>query len=234
MLSKVPLVQAVRFQRAIASDHLRSFLLRQSERRVRVVLSTVILAMARWACLIFLLLGYTAAFAEDWPYVRVSCNEELRQLLVEESSTDRRETIPGEKGVQDLTALTELRTMKSPTGDQDRRVRKSDFVLTCVLGKSNYRIQISPWKFNSKVNAMCGSYAPSTQLTVWRRGEILVEKLVFSGFCNVPESEIVIRAVALYDRTHQAEFSIVNRGHSIQKRLPYSQLKRFKRQGLNG
>ncbi len=174
----------------------------------------------------------TAAHSEDWPYVRVTCDQRSARLTIEELSAESRELIPNEKGVHSLIALTDIRTMNGPTGVQDYRVRKSNVESTCNIGTSHYRLQVSPWKFSAKINGMCGDYSPSTELTVWREGQKLLDKLVFAGFCDPPDSEFAIESVSFDEAARTARVSIRGLRATVQKSLPFSDLIKIERRRL--
>jgi len=181
------------------------------------------------AYLVFGTLLWTSAAAEDWPYTEASCNKEAHQLLVREKSAKREKDIPKRSGVQSLLALTKLKTINGPAGKQGHRVRKRDFWMECDLRESKYKVRISPWKFNTKLNGMCGGYSPSTELTVWRGNAILIDKLVFSGYCNSPDSDFSISSVSILDREKVAVISTHTLGKSSDQRIPFIELPKLHR-----
>jgi len=183
--------------------------------------------------LLTVLVGPCIAHADEWPYAKVTCDKETGQLIVEELETDERERIPREPGVQDLMALTQLRTLDGPAGTQDYRVPRSDFRFECDLGRSHFKVKISPWKFNQKVAGMCGGYDPSIQLSVWRASRKLLDKLIFTGFCNPPESDFGIVAVKLLEGEQAAVILIGGEGGRVERRIPFSKLGKLHREQLH-
>src|SRR5262245_13683755 len=82
---------------------------------------------AKAVLLVALLACTSAAHGEDWPYVQIVCMSEGGQVSVEERVAQSAKLVPKHAGVQDLTQLTELRTVDGPAGRQDHRVRKRDY-----------------------------------------------------------------------------------------------------------
>jgi hypothetical protein len=189
-------------------------------------------AMFGAAGLLLICLGSAPTFAGDFPYVEVTCSKEAGQLIIKELSVDDEKLIPAGKQVQSLIAMTEIKTIDGPAGKQDHRVRKRNYRTECEVAGAKYRVQVAPWNFNPRVNGMCGGYAPSTELTVWRGKERLVNHLVFSGFCNPPDSDLSIETVSLNEATKTAEISVNSSKGRADERVPFSELKKIKRQQL--
>jgi hypothetical protein len=118
-------------------------------------------------------------------------------------------------------------------GVQDYRVRKGNFKIACTLGAAHYRLQVSPWKFSTKISGMCGDYSPSTELTVWRDGRKLIDKLVFAGFCNPPDSEFAIEMVSFDEHSRTAQVSIRGLKGTFRKALAFPSLMKLERRQLH-
>ena len=173
-----------------------------------------------------------AALADEWPYVKVTCDSAAQVLRVEENSADSSAELPVGKGIQALYDLTVLKTEDGPTGVQDYRVKKRDFRSSCNLRGAAYKVIVSPWKFSAKINGMCGGYSPSAQLSVLRNNQKLIDKLIFSGFCNPPESEFGITEVRLIAANSIAEFELIDQKGKYQKRISFTALPRLERTSL--
>jgi len=174
-----------------------------------------------------------AVRSEDWPYARITCDRSSNQLFVEQRTAENEEDIPKGRGVQSLFALTQLETVDGPSGPQDYRVRKRSFTFTCDLRGSHYRLQIAPWKFNQKINGECGDYSPSIELTVWRQKHKLLTGLIFSGFCNPPESAFSIAAVRFLESDQSAIFLVSASGRTSERRIPFAAVESLQRQQLS-
>jgi hypothetical protein len=170
--------------------------------------------------------------ADDWPYVRVSCDPRANTLTIEEQSASSSSEIPKVNGVQSLVDLTEVRTIDAPSGRQDILVKTRDFHSTCNLGGITYKVVISPWKFDARINGMCGGYAPSVQLSVWRSGQSLIDSLVFAGYCNTPESAFAISDLRLVEGTQMARFQLSDSEGQFQKNIAFPRLPHLARGAL--
>ena len=212
-----------------------------AERRCRSVPSVLRTPAAgyvrRWATMRFgicLLLWLASSFvrADDFPYVRVSCDAKGLALVVEESSVSSEADIPSGKGIQSLFALMKVKTIDGPAGTQDYLVKKRDFSYDCAMGDARYKVRVSPWKFSAKVNGMCGDYSPSTQLTVLRGEEQLIDKLVFSGYCNSPESDYYIQRIQLSESAKRVVLFLRDRAGPYEREVSFDGLPALKREAL--
>lgn len=172
------------------------------------------------------------SIADDWPYAKVTCDKENKTVRIEEFSADDRAEIPNVQGVQDLYALTEVKTLRGPSIDDDVIVKKKDFWFKCKLGQAEYKVRISPWKFSPRVNGMCGAYSPSIELTVWRGGLKLMNKIVFSGYCNPPDSESAIGAITLQEESKNASIDVSGAGQSQTKVIAFPALPKMFREDI--
>jgi len=183
--------------------------------------------------LLTVLVGPCIAYADEWPYAKVSCEKDTKQVVIEELSAEEQDRIPKQPGVQDLIALTTLETRNGPSGKQDFRVRKADFWFECDIDHSHYKIKISPWKFSPKIAGMCGGYFPSIQLSVWRASRKLLDKLIFSGFCNPPESDFFIPSVRFLESERAAIVVVDSEKGPAEQRLAYAALASLRREQLH-
>jgi hypothetical protein len=179
-----------------------------------------------------LILCSQTVLADEWPYVQVNCDPGAKTLRIEERSASSTSDIPKGKGVQSLRDLTELKTIDAPSGRQDIRVKIRDFQSSCTLGDITYKLVVSPWKFSARINGMCGGYAPSAQLSVWRSGQRLVDSLIFAGYCNAPESDFGISELRLIEGTQIARFQLVDKEGAFQKDVEFSRLPQLARGAL--
>ena len=170
--------------------------------------------------------------ADDWPYTRATCDGKTQVVVVEEALAKTEAAIPSGRGIQRLDALTEIKTIEGPAGDQDYQVKKREFWSRCNVGGAAYKIRVSPWKFNAKLDGMCGGYSPSTELTVWRNGSRLLGPLVFSGYCDPPDSDYFIQAVRIRERDRNVSFSLVAGSGPYQKVVDFGGVGALKRAEL--
>ena len=136
--------------------------------------------------------------------------------------------IPKKPNVRSLYEMTELKTISGPAGEQDFIVPKESFSTKCSLRGAEFRVLVVPWKFQARVNGMCGGNPPSVELTVWRNGDLLLNKLVFGEYCDPPESAINISEVSLSEIDKAARIFVTDGSVSVL----YDDLPKLKRDDL--
>jgi len=184
-----------------------------------------------WVGLIILLVNFHAQ-AELWTYAQIHCNIEkstltISEILVEDEGDIVRIQEAETKPLDDL--------MKLATGNNgDYKIKDKDWLSSCSIGGSQYKIKISPWKYNSRVNGMCGGGSPSIELSVERKRDNLAKGIVFSGSCDGTWNEkLLIESITFDESRALAKFVFTNYGEDRRElEIPYTELNRLQRSDL--
>jgi hypothetical protein len=188
--------------------------------------------MKRLCFFIVAMVAAVSAHAEFSNYAQVSCNEHNLVVTISELQTEDEAELIAVPGTQSVTLRSLVRLVSDDRGDF--LIKDHHWKSSCVLGAGDYALQISPWKYNAKINGLCGALDPSIELSVSRNGIQLIERLVFSGSCDGTWNEkLIIESVSFDELGRIATFVVTNSGDERQEvKVPYLGLEKIGRHEL--
>jgi hypothetical protein len=150
------------------------------------------------------------AHAEFSFIAKSACDARAGTVAIEQVWTEEPANYSPEAGseIMPMDSLVKY-TATSAMGEYRSKVR--DWVVVCTLDRARYEMTISPWNANNNVEGMCGGGSPNIELTVRRDGELLLNRLVFSGYCdNTWNDKLNIYSLTLSERHRSASFAVDN------------------------
>jgi hypothetical protein len=166
------------------------------------------------------------AHAEFFTFAKVKCDSRGSTLVIAEDDTEEPEKYVPEPGFQ-TKAMDDLVRIEDVSDTDSYRHKVADWKTTCQLGSAVYEIQVSPWTWNNHVGGMCGAGSPEIELTVLRNRRRLLDKLVFSGYCDGTWNEqLAVLSVTFSESAGTATFTVdvVPNGDGP-KQLPFAYAK---------
>src|SRR5262245_9052378 len=106
-----------------------------------------------------------SARAESENYAQIYCDTANSELSVSELWVeDALDLVSVPKGAKIKPMYYLVKTVTGEFGEY--MVKEKEWSTTCRLGAATYEVLISPWKYNSKMNGMCGGGSPSVELSL--------------------------------------------------------------------
>jgi hypothetical protein len=168
------------------------------------------------------------AHADDyWPYVTITCDNAKQSLSIAEHIAESETAIPKTLSTYGLDGMLEF----VPAGESDGVMKiKAPLKKNCRIGKADFRLVILPHLYNPRVQGMCGAAAPSVQMSVWRNGKLLLDKLLFRVHCPTDgATDTEIEAASFSELGRRVVFAIREKNHAGQKSLSFDDLPNFDR-----
>lgn len=169
------------------------------------------------SCAALLMTAVACPARAEFSFIAQStCDSKAGTLRIEQVWTEEPDTYQAQAG-SEIMRLDDLVKYVTKSGD-DYRVKVRDWQLVCMLDRARYEISVSPWNLNDHVAGMCGGGSPNVQLTVRREGHVLVNGLIFSGYCDDPKEKLIIYSVTFSEGRAAATF-IADNGE-LRKPIP--------------